>query len=125
MFSLYDYTDRVTRQEDNTYRWKSKTDKEYERRMYKTTMIICIAIGIFSLIFGLFTAMMNNRMDMYWIVAACDGAFILIASFICFGLDRLPGGVIEIYHLTDTYIETGSGKTRAVFEFDRTRKVIV
>ena len=31
----------------------------------------------------------------------------------------------EIYHLTDEYIETGSGKTRALFSFKRTRKVIV
>ena len=31
----------------------------------------------------------------------------------------------EIYHLTDKYIETGSGKTRAIFSFKKTKTVIV
>ena len=51
--------------------------------------------------------------------------FLLIAFLICFGLYRLPGNVGEIYRLTEEYIITGSGKTRAIFEFNRTKVMIV
>lgn len=125
MFSLYDYTDRVTRQEDGTFRWKCNIDKDYERRSYKATIIFCVGLAIFILILGYVFSVMTRSMDKYWIVALSSGVFILISLLVCWGLDSLPGQLTEIYHLTDTYIETGSGKTHATFSFDRTKKVIV
>ena len=89
------------------------------------TMKICGAIAAFILAFGGFLAVMNRDLMSFAIVAACVAAFLLISFFICRVLNKLPGTMREIYHLTNEYIETGSGKTRAIFSFKKTRRVIV
>ena len=124
-FTLYEYPDQVTRQEDGSFRWKCAVEKEYEQRAYELTMKICGAIAAFILAFGGFLSIMNSDLMSFAIVAACVAAFLLISFFICWGLNKLPGTMREIYHLTDKYIETGSGKTRAIFSFKKTRTVIV
>ena len=124
-FTLYEYPDQVTRQEDGSFRWKCAVEKEYEQRAYELTMKICGAIAAFILAFGGFLSIMNSDLMSFAIVAACVAAFLLISFFICWGLNKLPGTMREIYHLTNEYIETGSGKTRAIFSFKKTRRVIV
>jgi ABC-type multidrug transport system fused ATPase/permease subunit len=124
-FTLYEYTDQITRQEDGSFRWRCDVEKEYEQRTYKLTLIICAVIAAFILAFGAFLAVMYNDLKSFAIVAGCVVVFMLISLLTCWVLNRLPGTMREIYHMTDEYIETGSGKTRALFSFKRTRKVIV
>ena len=124
-FTLYEYPDQITRQEDGSFRWRCAIEKEYEQRTYKITMIICSAIAAFILVFGGFLAVMYDDLTSFAIVAGCVTVFLLISLLTCWVLNKLPGTMREIYHMTDEYIETGSGKTRALFSFKRTRKVIV
>ena len=123
MYTYYDFPDRVTKQEDGTYCWRCVIGKDYERKIYRTTLIICGFIAAFVLIYGGVLSFMYHQSPL--IPVACVIVFLLITLLICFGLDRLPGSVTEIYRLHEEYIVTGSGKTRAVFEFSRTKKMIV
>lgn len=123
MYTYYDFPDRVEKQEDGSYCWRCNVGKDYERRIYRVTMIICGIIAAFVLLYGGILSYMFHQSPL--IVFVCAAVFLLIAFLICFGLDRLPGKVGEIYRLTEEYIVTGSGKTRAVFEFSRTKVMIV
>ena len=125
MLELYEYPDRVTLQPDGSYRWKCVVSKEYERKSYRLTMIICGWIAVFVLALGVVFSLMFQDPGELAIVAACVAVFLLISLLICKGLDMLPGQISEIYHLTDTYIQTGSGKTKAIFSFKRTKDVII
>ena len=121
--SLFEYPDRVTLQDDGSYRWECATEKAYERKSYTITMKVCIGISLFVLVYGTILSVMFHQSP--WIYILSDAAFLLIAFLICLGMDRLPGNAREIYHLTDTYIRSGYGRSGASFSFNRTREVIV
>ncbi len=89
-FTLYEYTDQLTRQEDGSFRWRCDIEKEYEQRTYKTTMIICAAIAAFILVFGGFLAVMYDDLTSFAIVAGCVAVFLLISLLTCWGLNKLP-----------------------------------
>ena len=121
--SLFEYPDRVTVQDDGSYRWQCAIEKEYERKSYKTAMKICIGIALFVLVYGTILSVMFHQSP--WVYILSDAIFLLISFLICLGMDRLPGNVREIYHLTDTYIRSGYGRSGASFYFNRTREAIV
>ena len=123
MYTYDEFPDHVTKQEDGTYRWKCAVGKDYERKSYRITIIVCGVIAAFILIYGGILSFMYHQSPL--ITAACAFIIIMIALLICFGLDRLPGNMTEIYRLHEDYIVTGSGKTRGVFEFSRTKEMIV
>lgn len=123
MYNVYNSPDRVTKLQDGSYYWRCEIGKDYERRAYRQTMIICSAIAVFIVVYGGILSMMYH--SGFIITVGCAVFLMVLASAICFGLDRLPGKMKENYRMTEEYVESGSGKSRAAFAFKRARKVIV
>ena len=121
---IFQYTDRVTLQEDNSYCWRCTIEKEYERRSYRLTMRICVLISLLILGCGVIICSMNRDFRFMWVVAVCTAGFLLIAFLTCLIVDRLPGERKEIYRLIEDGVQTGSGRSRTYFEFKRTKQLI-
>ena len=122
MNTPYDYPDRVTHQDDGAWYWECVIDKEYERKSYKDTVFFCGILAGGMLIFSTILSLIYHQSPLLMILVSVG--FFLIAAFICWGLDRLPGEMKQNYRLTEEYIRSGTGKGGAIFEFSRTKEAI-
>ena len=122
---MFEYTDRVTMQEDNSYCWRCTIEKEYERRSYRLAMRICVLIGLLILGCGVIICGMNRDFRFMWVVAVCTAVFLLISLLTCLIFDRLPGERKEIYRLIEDGVQTGSGRYRTYFDFRRAKQLTV
>ena len=118
-----DYPNRVTFDAGGVYRWKCETEKEYERRSYRYTMIACEIIAAFILCIGVVFSFIFQDVQELLIVVGCDAVFMLIAILVCKGLDALPGTMWETYMLTDEYVKTGSGRASSYTSFKKLKRV--
>ena len=116
------YPVRVTQQEDGTYRWKCIIGREYENRTYSISIKVFIGMAIAMLAFGAVMSFQYHDWKGLLIVAACVAVFLLIGVGVCLILKSMPGGVSEIYWMTDTFIKVGSGKGSAAFDYKRAKK---
>ena len=119
------YEDRVTQQEDGSYRWRCLTEAEYERKHIWTAMKACVIIAVIMLAVSAYMGIYLESLQEAGIVVICVAVFLGIAFAVCLISDRLTTEPWEIYELTETYIKTGTGKTSVYFNFSRARKVIV
>ena len=122
---FFEYPDRVTEFEPGVYRWQCRTSKKEERKAYSATIKACIIIAVFVLVMSVVFCIMLDDWGGMWIEAVCVGVFMLIALLICWGLDRLPGGVREMYVMTDTYLKSGTGRASAYFSYKRTKVIMI
>ena len=118
---LVEYPENVTQFGPDVYRWKCVTSKEDERKAYKMTMKICAFIAACILVMSIVFCIMMDDWESMWIVIVCVAVFMLISLLICLILNGLPGGVTQVYEMTDTYLKTGAGRTSAYFKYKRTR----
>ena len=107
--------DRVTQQPSGAYRWVCAMDKEYERQSYRTAMIACGIIGAFILLVGLFLALQERAWGAFLIVVLADVIFLYIAFLVCWRLSRLPGGLKEVYELTEDAVKIGARRYAMYF----------
>lgn len=119
------YPKRVTQMSNGAYRWTCALSREYERKTYRISMIACSVIAAFILVMGACICAMQRQWDSLWVFFLCDAVFMLIAFLICWGLNRLPGSVHQVYELTEEHIRLGTGKNTQFFSFHRTKQVTV
>lgn len=120
-----EYTETVTQVEPGVYRWKCMTSKEDERKAYTMTMKICAFIAACLLVICSAFCIMQDDWWSMWIVLLCVAVFMIISLLICLGLDRMSGGVVQVYEMRDTYLKSGSGRTAAYFKYKRTRTMLI
>ena len=119
-----EHSDQIRQLPDGSYEWNCSVDKEYERRIYKVTMITITITCVFILVFGLIMSAAHHAWDtMVWVLIP---AFVVwgLSALLCWGLDRITDDPHETFYMTDTYVKTGSGRSSEYFGFKSTKHVI-
>ena len=130
MDTLWGYPNRVTRQEDGSYRWFNAIEVDYYRdREIYPAIWACGIIALCILLLGVVFAMMLDDWETFWIVILCDVVFAAISAVIIWlfgwGVGKPEMKPNERYEMTDDYIKTGSGKTSVYFNLKRVKELII
>lgn len=125
MVSRRKYTERVTDTGEGIFLWRHSIDREYELEKVKSGFRACLLVDFFILAAGaLYTVLRNS--PAFFIIAGICAAIFLLLSIVIFGITALlidnPG---EIYTMTDTFMQTGTGNSTVTFDYKKAKKVIV
>ncbi|MBR5095141.1 MAG: hypothetical protein IK095_08605 [Oscillospiraceae bacterium] len=127
--SLFQYPERLTRQQDGSYRWTCRIGLDYHRSQAMLAMKICLGIAVFLLAFGAFAAYSARDLEQIWIVALCVVVFLAIAAFFTrlygWGIGSLRPDPRELYEMTEEHVKTGFGKTAAYFRYARVKVLVI
>lgn len=119
------YTDRVTRQPDGSYRWRSYIDDEYYYSQLKPGFWACLGIALFILLYGVFLSFLSRDWESLLVVAGSDAVFLLITFAAFYFLGWRVKDSQEIYEMTPDYVKTGSGKSSSYFYYRKVRRLTV
>ena len=126
---LHTYPDHPQLQEDGAYRWRTSTEVSFELENLMLGVKACVVIAIFILAFGLYLSVHFDDWESFGIVALCVVVFMVICGLI-FGLiirslKHSASEPKEIYTLTETHVQSGSGRATVFFTLNGAKQVIV
>ena len=125
VFSVRNYTNRVTSESDGSWSWRAETEKSYELQNLGLGFKACILIAVLMLLLGGVFSMQVRDPSAFLPVAGSIAVFLVIAVVI-FGLAaRLLNSSYEVYLMEDTFIRSGTGKASVYFSYKGARKVIL
>lgn len=120
-----DYTDRLTRQPDGSYKWRSDIDADYYHSQLNPGFWACLGIALFILLYGVFLSFHFGDWETLMVVAGSDAVFLLIAFAAFYFLGWRVKDPQEIYEMTRDYVKTGTGKSSSYFYYHKVKKIIV
>lgn len=119
MLDYKDFKDRVTRLEDGTWCWRCPVDDSTAEFSYRLTFGVCGGICALLILMAMFM----------------DPWALKITLLSCLGVMAVAGGVVlifkklgawdEFYWMNDEYIRIGTGKSTAIMEYDRLKRVVL
>jgi len=116
----FSYKNKVTQLENGTYCWRCKVDDATTGFAYKLTLGVCGGICAFlillSLAIGNLWATKITLLSSLGVMAIAGGVVLIF---------KILGNWDEYYWMNDEYIRIGTGKSTAVMEYERLRRVIL
>lgn len=124
-YSMNKIPERVTLQPNGVYIWSAPLDMEQEREGYKTGGRIWQVIAFLIFLGGIFFSVRYGSWKPFLYVTAFVIVILLITAGVVHGLENWPGERRRTYRLMDTQISTGFGKRTSLFEFKKTKTMII
>ena len=123
------YPDRVTRQEDGSYRWVGRIDLKYHQKQTMIGMKACLGIGAFIFVLYLCLTIRYQDWKGLLIATVCILIFLGISAFFTrlfgWGIGKAKPDPHERYEMTDEHMKTGTGKPSAYFPFRKAKVLIL
>ena len=116
----FDYKNKVTQLENGTYCWRCEVDDATSSFAYKLTFGvcggICAVLILMSFIMGDLWAMKITLFTSLAVMAIAGGVVLVFKKL---------GNWDEFYWMNDEYIRIGTGKSTAIMEYDRLKRVVL